>query len=306
MELYPEGFVTRNLIRLVALALMLAGGCQAAREGAAPQPLRAYVDGEGTPLVMLGGGTAGAGGFARHAEDLSKDFRVIRLESLRMEGARSGRSLPQGYSINTESAAMAAALDRLGIDEPFHLVGHSFGALMALDFALDHPQRVRSLVLAEPPAFWVVPPEDMRNSDMGAMVELTRTLGPADEPTDHQLTQFQERLGKSDAQPPVKNGPDWEVWVAKRRALRGLSAVPNHTDDPKRLRAFGRPVLIVTGKSTVAFHRRINDVLASDLPQAERVELDGGHAAPSTDPPAFVAAVRAFLARHSGQLSGPR
>jgi hypothetical protein len=62
--------------------------------------------------------------------------------------------------------------------------------------------------------------------------------------------------------------------------LHGLAAVANHTDDPERLKGFRRPVLIATGKVTVKFHRRINDLLAANLPTVERVELPGGHSAP--------------------------
>ena len=76
------------------------------------------------------------------------------------------------------------------------LVGHSFGALVALDFALDRPDRARTLVLAEPQAVGVVPPEELTaNGTMREMVELLRTFGPADEPTDQQLVRFRTLLG---------------------------------------------------------------------------------------------------------------
>lgn len=289
----------RSPTALIPLLLSFAAlGC-----GVTPPPkpviLETLSEGRGAPVVMLGGGTGGAAGFAPHAGELSKQFRVIRIESIRMSLAQRGQPLPAGYSIDAESAALAATLHRIGVTEPVHLVGHSFGALVALDFALDHPGRVRSLVLAEPPAFWAVAPEELRSDpQMRAMLELTRGLPPASEPTDEQLTRFQTILGKPDATPPPPGTPARDEWDRKRRALRGLSAVPDHADDVRRLRTLRRPVLIVTGKTTVPFHRRINDILAGGLPDAGRVELDGGHAAPATDVRAFVAALRAFFERH--------
>jgi len=289
------------------LMCLLAGGCE---ETSAPEPeapagvsdpvaLQVFEDGHGPPLVMLGGGTDGAAAFAPHARLLAKDFRVLRLQSLRIERCQSKQPLPPAYSIKAESAALAQSLDQLTIGEPVNLVGHSFGALVALDFALDNPDRVRTLLLAEPPAFWVVPPEELRaDAEMRAMVELVRTFAPADEPTDEQLVQFQSRLGRGGVKPPAPGQPAWEDWVSKRSVLRGLSAVANHSDDPVRLKGLRVPVLIVTGKDTVAFHRRINDILAASLPVVERIELPGGHGAPGTARGEFVSALRAFLARH--------
>ena len=179
------------------------------------------------------------------------------------------------------------------------LVGHSFGALVALDFALDRPDRVRTLVLAEPPAFWVVPSEELSaDGPMREMVELLRTFGPADEPTDEQLVRFRTQLGQAGVKPPAPGQPGWEDWVSQRSALRGLSAVANHTDDLGRLKGLRVPVLIVTGEATVGFHRRINDILAESLPVAEPRELPGGHGAPVAKPEVFFSEVRALLARH--------
>jgi pimeloyl-ACP methyl ester carboxylesterase len=243
---------------------------------------------------MLGGGTGGAADFAPHAQMLAKDFCVLRPQSPRFES----RPLPPDYSIKMESAALARAVEQSGIREPLALIGHSFGAVVALDFALDHPDRVRVLVLAEPPAFWVVPPEDLHaDAKMEAMVALLGTLGPSVEPTDDQLVKFRSLNGR-EVKPPSQGTPDWETWVSERSALRGLAAVSNHRDDPRRLKALRTPVLIVTGKDTVAFLRRINDVLAARLPVVERIELPGGHRSPYTAPDEFVAKLREFFARH--------
>src|SRR4029077_13043275 len=128
---------------------------------------------------------------------------------------------PDGYWLKLESAAMTRALDDLQLSGALDIVGHSFGALVALDFALDHPDRVRTLVLAEPPAFWAVPAEELRaNAGMRGMVELGRTLGPADEPTDEQLERFLFLLGRRDVKRSAPGQPGWEEWVSKRSALR--------------------------------------------------------------------------------------
>lgn len=264
-----------------------------------PIALPVFSDGRGPALVMLGGGTTGAAGFAAHAQELAKDFRVIRLQTLNIDRAQKKQPLPPGYSIKVESNAMARSLDQLRLTGPVNVVGHSLGALVALDFALDHPDRVRTLVLSEPPAFWVVPPDEYRASvEMKRVAELVRHFGPMDEPTDDQLVAFLGGLGNCDAKPPARAEAGWEEWVARRASLRGLSSVLNHTDDVNRLQTFRRPVLIVTGANTAAFHRRINDILAAKLPVVERADLPGGHGATSTARDDFVVQLRTFLSRH--------
>ena len=111
-------------------------------------------------LAVIGGGITGASAFASHARILASHFRVVRLQTLNVERALRKQPLPRDYSIRLESQAMAESLDQLGLRTPVYIAGHSMGALVALDFALDNPARVRALVLSEPPAFWVVPPDE--------------------------------------------------------------------------------------------------------------------------------------------------
>jgi pimeloyl-ACP methyl ester carboxylesterase len=105
-------------------------------------------------------------------------------------------------------------------------------------------------------------------------------------------------MGTCGALPPDDGTTELKVWEARRASLRGLSAVPNHRDSAERLKTFTKPVLLMTGAATVDFHRRINDHLATLLPQLERVEVAGGHTAPTSAREDFLAKWRAFLEKH--------
>jgi NAD+ synthase len=47
-------------------------------------------------------------------------------------------------------AALENWLDQIGVETPFYLVGHSLGGYMSLTYALNHPERVRAMVLLNP------------------------------------------------------------------------------------------------------------------------------------------------------------
>jgi pimeloyl-ACP methyl ester carboxylesterase len=63
---------------------------------------------------------------------------------------RSERT-PSGYRIHDAAADLTGLLDALGLADPVHLVGNSYGATVALSYGLACPERVASLVLVEPP-----------------------------------------------------------------------------------------------------------------------------------------------------------
>jgi pimeloyl-ACP methyl ester carboxylesterase len=216
------------------------------------------------------------------------------MEHFNVQYANEGLNLPRGYSVKTESEAIGKTLDSLDVFEPIVLIGWSYGALMAMDFALSHPERVRKLVLYEPPAFWIAKEKGESPEGMERMITLTQSFTPSATITDSQLAQFRCILDSCDTS-AIRNHSQWKTWAKHKNRLRGLSSVASHTDSVSRLHSFKQPVLILTGEGTVEFHRRINQLLASEFPNARSKEIPGGHSAPQIAVGEFIRVIKDFI-----------
>jgi pimeloyl-ACP methyl ester carboxylesterase len=103
-------------------------------------------EGAGPPLVMLHGATSSA------LEDWSaqrplfrKAFRLYLPDARGHAGTRWDTR--QGFTAQMLVDDLVAFVDALRL-ETFHLVGFSLGAMTALGFAIRHPERLRTLVVA--------------------------------------------------------------------------------------------------------------------------------------------------------------
>lgn len=288
----------RDRVAIVVLLLAGAAGCVATRPPGTT--LReTFREGAGRTVVMLGGGVYGAAMFAPHARELSTEFDVIRVQTLNVQRAESGGRMPSDYSISSEATAIHRTLQDIGVSGPIDLVGSSLGAVVALRFATLYPERVRTLVLFEPPAFWVLSDEEFEHDPtLAEMRRLTSGMRPSAAPSDQDLFRFRCLLGACPAAIPAANDPARADWDLSRRAMSGLSAVAAHREDPDAVRRLTAPVLLLNGTQTVRFHRRINESLARILPNVETAEIPGTHAAPRTAQAEFVERTRQFLDRH--------
>jgi pimeloyl-ACP methyl ester carboxylesterase len=106
-----------------------------------------YLDrGAGAPIVLLHGNGAMAVDFAASGliDRLSASFRVLAFD--RPGFGYSARPRGRSWSPRQQARLIAAAVQQLGIARPI-VVGHSWGALVALEWALARPQEVAALVL---------------------------------------------------------------------------------------------------------------------------------------------------------------
>ncbi len=105
--------------------------------------------GSGPPVVLIHGLLVGnlASYYFTLAPPLSVGHRVLMYD-LRGHG-RSART-ETGYDLGTQVQDLAALLDHWRVPRA-DLVGHSYGARIAMQMALEQPERVGRLVLIEPP-----------------------------------------------------------------------------------------------------------------------------------------------------------
>lgn len=99
--------------------------------------------GSGPVVVMLHGGAGCGGNFSRQTRILSEQYRVIAPD---LRGHGRSAWIP-GSTVYDFYADVLAMFEELNLEEPFHLVGHSFGGYLAARYAAEHGDRLRSLAL---------------------------------------------------------------------------------------------------------------------------------------------------------------
>ena len=106
-------------------------------------PVAYWRSGEGPPLVLVHGTTADHSRWAPVLQAFERHFSVCAVD----RRGRGGSGDSEEYALEREFEDVAAVVDSLG--EPVNLLGHSYGAVCALEAALL-TSNVRKLVLYEP------------------------------------------------------------------------------------------------------------------------------------------------------------
>lgn len=232
--------------------------------------------GNGSTVILVPGGLTGWLSWKPHAERLSINRKAVRVQLLNVQFGLENRPLPPDYSVKMESRALSTTIDNLGLERQLDLVAWSYGAEITIDYALDHPDRVRSLTLIEPPAFWVLRTKGSLDDDTRTVA--SRLGGLQGDITELQLEEFAKIVGLLQPSQSGRELPQWPVWMQHRLSLRNSPAVIAHNDDTTRLQSFQPPVLLVKGTGSAKFLHQIIDALARFLPHAEAVEMPAGHA----------------------------
>jgi pimeloyl-ACP methyl ester carboxylesterase len=110
-----------------------------------------YKEGQGIPIVFIHGSWDDHNSWAPVAEELIKTAtNPIILYDRRGHSASSPDKEQGTISMDVQDAL--SLLDALHIQKA-HFIGHSYGANITIELAVNHPERVESIVLYEPPIF---------------------------------------------------------------------------------------------------------------------------------------------------------
>jgi pimeloyl-ACP methyl ester carboxylesterase len=114
------------------------------------KPAPAYAESGSGETVLLLHGSASSGTMWRRAMTaLSPLYRAVAPD-LSGYGMSAAWRVNEGYTVDNEARALQTLLP---CGEAFHIVGHSFGGLVALQVAFENAARVRTLTLIEPVFF---------------------------------------------------------------------------------------------------------------------------------------------------------
>jgi pimeloyl-ACP methyl ester carboxylesterase/predicted acetyltransferase len=197
-----------------------------------------------------------------------------------------------------EVALLEPVLQRAG--SPCVLVGHSYGAAVALKAAWMQPQRVRALVLYEPTLFALIeadsPPSNEAEGIREAVALGAAALdaGDADEAArlfiDYWMGAGSWRDTPANRKPAITASVRHIRRWAHALFTEPVAAAPWHTLD--------MPVLLMTGGRSTAAAHGVARRLAQRLPHAQRLDFAAlGHMGPITHPEPVNAAIADFLAR---------
>ena len=106
--------------------------------------------GNGPVLILLHGFIVDSRSWEPQIQQLSEHFTVIAWDA---PGTGQSDDPPDGFTISDWADCLAQLLDSCGIDKG-HILGLSWGGILAQEFYHRHPGRVSSLVLADTYAGW--------------------------------------------------------------------------------------------------------------------------------------------------------
>ncbi len=247
--------------------------------------------GAGEPALLLHCSLAHSGAWSGVMAGLQD-----RLQMVAADLPGHGRTeYDPAQEVQAQAVETAIALLERG-EGPAHVLGHSFGATVALRVALARPDLVASLALYEPVYFSLLGPEAAARE-----VEASRPMTAAAEAGDWQAaaTIFLQRWGGGMEFSAL---PD-EAQKLVLQVMPILVASDNPIIDPvqgagvrAQLSRLQQPVLLMQGAASPAVVGEINDVLAAELPRASRKIFDtAGHMGPISHAAQVAEAVRAFL-----------
>ena len=239
----------------------------------------------GPTLLLLHGFLSSNLQWVPNREALGRHFRLA-LAELWGHGKSPAPKDPRAYAVDRYVAELEAVRAQLGVDR-WLVCGQSFGAGIAIRYALAHPHAVRGLVITNSrSALNDVSGEAGGAGDLDAWESLDLRALPY-HPC--HARRFPPAL-KARMETAADAIPPYALWQATATTTRDLSC-------RNEVSGLAVPTLLVNGRFEKSFQPD-RDFAAEVVPGIEVADLDAGHSVNVEAPRAFERAVIDFAAAH--------
>jgi len=226
------------------------------------------IHGKGEPLLLIIGYGGNSGEWFRQIPSLSQNYRVVAFDN-RGAGRSAKPDVP--YTMQMLAQDIAGLLEALTIDAT-HIYGVSMGGMIAQEFTLRHPEKVKSLILGCTlcgGSNAIAPDAEATNF----LFDVERAKRLTAEEITRELLQFMYTQGFIDNNPDII-----EQFIANRVEyfpplygfLRQAEAIILH-DTYERLPQIKAPTLVIAGTADRLIPVENSRILASRIPNAELV-----------------------------------
>lgn len=242
--------------------------------------------GNGPPLVMVHGSTGAHDLWGDDiVSELGRHFTVFVMDRRGRGASADGKN----YALELEFQDVAAVVRAAGRD--VRVLGHSFGALCALEAALLSDEVAR-IVLYEPP--FSIDGRPLYSPGLRRGLEARLNAGDREEALKAFYVQA-AGMTKGEVE-AVQADPSWAMRVASvHTAIRELT-IEEYRFDVGKFRSVYIPTLLLVGEQSPAMLTAPSRALSTVLPNSRLLPLEGqGHVAMATAPDMFLRAVIDFM-----------
>jgi pimeloyl-ACP methyl ester carboxylesterase len=251
--------------------------------------------GTGPGVVLLHANASTGGQWRALMDVLAPHYRVLAAD---LYGSGQSPDWPSDrvISLRDEVDFIEPVMARAG--SPPVLVGHSYGAAVALVAAVSHPETVRAVAVFEPTLFAVLDadgaPANAADGIRSVLVDASASLDAGDEnAAAERFIDYWMGDGSWSHIPEQRKAP---IAASVRNIRRWGHALLTEATPLAAFQALDIPVLYMVGKRSPASSRAVAQVLTNALPRVEVVEFeDLGHMGPVTHPDRVNAVIARFL-----------
>ena len=262
--------------------------------------LHATRRGDGPPVILLHSGGMSSRQWKRLGDELATTHLVIAPDFL---GSGDNPPWPAGadFHIGMDVDAIAAIV--AGLDQPVHLVGHSYGGLVALSVARRDPSRVASVAAYDPVAFGVLaePRDAVGLDDLSQAAKNPVFTDEAVGGTDAWFEVFVDYWNGPGAWRALPTPARESFLRVGRKVFLEVRSLMDDRTPGSAYAGITAPALLITGSASPPAAQRVVARLAESLPAARAMTVEGaGHMGPITHARVVVDAIASHVRAASG------